>query len=251
MLRTRPIPPAILLPIIAAGGDPPTFHIGADIARFGSDHSVAWLQHANGVGDADWAIGLARWSGIDTFQSAMIISDLVQEWEETGWICMWVGVDSIGIGAGVVDALWNKSQRYGDLVKPIQFAMQSKSQSPRFRNVRSELAWNVRTKFRSRRCRILMPASLRAAGIEPQSYGFNSNYTECVERLREQMLTVTYRADEKFSGVINVESKDDYKKRLGGKSPDEFDAYTIVNNDALAGVERSPKGRSLPITFQR
>jgi phage terminase large subunit len=68
--------------------------IGVDIARYGSDESVAYVRRG------PWVIKAGYWRGSDTMESSGRIAALAKE---TG--AALIKVDEIGVGAGVVDRL--------------------------------------------------------------------------------------------------------------------------------------------------
>ena len=125
---------------------------------------------------------------------------IIREWDNTEIderpheIC----VDVIGIGAGVVD-------RLSELGLPVRGVNVGESASidDTFMRLRDQLHWKLREWFEARNCKI------------PNDRGLISE------------LTVTkYRV--LSSGRVQVESKDDMKKRLAGKSPDLADALMLT-----------------------
>lgn len=218
-------PPEVILPLIGRDMDPPTFVFGYDVSRFGGDHNVFWLRHGS------WIIAVGRWSSLDSYENAHVVAMIIKEMEEMGWICMWGCVDVIGVGGGVVDALWARGERFREIIKPINVAMRS-TDPLRYRNVRSELCWQLRNMFRNH---ILFALSEQRFGSEMGIPNW------ILERLQRQATTIQYKSDERFSGVIQIQSKDEYKKLTEGQeSPDEFDALTLAINDSHVGQERRP-----------
>jgi phage terminase large subunit len=125
---------------------------------------------------------------------------ILREWDNTEIderpheIC----VDVIGIGAGVVD-------RLSELGLPVRGVNVGESASidDTFMRLRDQLHWKLREWFEARNCKI------------PNDRALISE------------LTVTkYRV--LSSGRVQVESKDDMKKRLAGKSPDLADALMLT-----------------------
>jgi phage terminase large subunit len=127
-----------------------------------------------------------------------------------------VGVDPIGVGAGTV----NELARLGRVVRRLSGAARPVLRAEKapdgllydwapdanaFNNLRSQMAWQFREDLRLER---LM--------INP----------EIVKKYAQQFCTATYTVE---NGKTVVESKDDIKKRTGGKSPDEFDAAIYGN----------------------
>lgn len=124
---------------------------------------------------------------------------IVREWDETPIderpheIC----VDVIGIGAGVVDRL----DELGLPVRGVNVG-ETASVSDNFMRLRDELHWKLREWFEHKGCKI------------PNDRGLVSELT-----------IVKYRV--LSSGKVQVESKDDLKKRLG-RSPDLSDALMLT-----------------------
>ena len=125
---------------------------------------------------------------------------ILREWDNTEMddrpheIC----VDVIGIGAGVVDRL----SELGLPVRGVNVG-ESSSVSDGFMRLRDELHWRLREWFEARNCKI------------PNDRALISE------------LTVTkYKV--LSTGRVQVESKDDMKKRLAGKSPDLADALMLT-----------------------
>lgn len=231
MLEIVPVPSVDLLNRFHSPNDAPTFTLGGDLARFGGDNNLAFLRHG------DWVFCAYRWAGLDTVENASVFAEIIEKWERYGWYCQWACLDVIGVGAGVVDNLWHRSQRYEELVKGINVAYAS-SNKRRFRNVRSEIAWNLRSRFRDRRVKFL--TEKLASGL---SSGFHGIPDGVIQNLRMQATSIKYKSDEHESGVVVVESKKDYKSRME-KSPDEFDGLALTFNDDFLGLERRPRRKS-------
>jgi hypothetical protein len=243
------IPPQHILPYLPCSSKdspgcihPPSFKLSLDPARFGPDFNVLFLRHYR------WVLFCDRWSGLDTYQNAMRTANYVGQLEELGWVCTDIYVDVIGVGAGVVDALWNKDPRFRSLVKPINVSLQA-SNPKRWRNARSELAWNLRSAFRTFNINLYSEenklACLASEDSKSLPNGIPGIQREIIDRLEEQCTTIKYKSDERQGGAIYVESKQDYKDRTEGEhSPDEFDSLALLFNDAEIGLEKRP-GSSL------
>lgn len=106
-------------------------------------------------------------------------------------------VDDIGVGGGVVDRL--VEQEYN--VSGIN-AAESAKDNLKFINKRAELWWNIRELFRQELIKIPDDEEL-IAELTTMKYKYSSN------------------------GRIQIESKDDYKKRTG-KSPDKADGLCLA-----------------------
>jgi hypothetical protein len=231
IIHRQPILPAsYLLPKIGCAVDPPTIQLGYDPARFGTAKNVLFAGHE------DWVIYCLHWSGLDNYENAAMCGAVVEGFEDRGWVVEYLCIDVIGVGAGVVDILWHKQERYQYLVKPINVAFAS-TNPKRYRNVRSELGWRLRQRFREQKVRFY--------GVDKYGPNVGANSVDVKESLQRQATTIQYSSDERASGVVKLESKDDYKKRMEGReSPDFFDALALLFNRAPhAGVEKRPRAR--------
>jgi len=164
---------------------------GLDCARFGSDRTALTKRRGNVLQERT-----KFWRGLDTMQ---IVGAVVNEWEITPFqdrpvdIC----VDSIGIGAGVVDRL----RELGLPARGINVS-ESPAFGNRFANLRAELLFKARDWFAARDVNIAGDAEL-AAELTDIRYKFRSN------------------------GKIQIESKDDIRKR-GKRSPDLADSFVLT-----------------------
>ena len=113
-----------------------------------------------------------------------------------------VAVDEIGIGRGVVDSLEEK----GFYDVGVNVAEKS-SNSERYHNLRAELWWHLRELLNPEKEPIALPPD---------------------DELLSELASVKYKVDAK--GAIQIESKDDMKKRLG-HSPDRSDAVVLAFAD--------------------
>lgn len=189
--------------------------IGVDVARFGSDKTVIAVR-------AGWKVlPLEAHSGKDTMETTGLV---VRAKSRHGAGAM--HVDEIGIGSAVVDRLAELGHK-GTGVNVAEAA----TDPERFANLRSELWWTMRDR--------LDPNSK----LNPNPVGLPED-----DELLADLACMTYRFDSK--GRIQVESKEDIKKRLG-RSPDRGDAVvlaTCVQNRKtpriISGGQRTAPGIS-------
>lgn len=180
-------------------GDP---IVGVDIARFGADDSCM-------VGrQGDVVLGVEIWHGNDLMQSTGKIKN-------RGFPA---NVDSIGVGAGVVDRL--HEQKYA--VHGINVADAARDKE-HFKNLRAELYWNLRERFKA--------GDIDLSRLPVQVF----------DRLTGELTSL--RFEYKSTGQIQIEAKDAMKKRLG-HSPDIADAL------ALAFAPGLPKAKVLRLAGQ-
>ena len=168
--------------------------IGVDVARFGQDSSAICLRQGNTL------LGNVKTKrGLDTMQVAGWVraemDALKKKKIEVGEIC----IDSIGIGAGVVDKLLSD----GIDCRGINVS-EAPSIKGQYLNLRSELWEKCKTWFE----------------------GLDVNIPND-EQLIAELCSVRYNYSS--TGKIKVESKDDIRRRLGNNaSPDAADALILT-----------------------
>ena len=181
---------------------------GVDVARFGDDRSALAKRQANRLLEP-----CKVWKNKDIMQLAGLIMaeyNATPEEFQPKEIC----VDSIGIGAGLVDRL----KELGLPVKGINVA-EAKSITDQCMRFRDDLWWAAREWFMAKDCS--MPNDeLLISELSAPTYDFHS------------------------SGRVVVESKKDLKERIG-KSPDVADAFNLT----FAGMAR--RRQPLPRTSAR
>ena len=107
-----------------------------------------------------------------------------------------IGVDTIGLGAGVADRL----REMGDKVLDVNSSEKANNEE-KFKNLRAEMWWNTGQKFAEKDIKL----------------------TWDDDKLRRELNVVSYFIN---NGRIQIESKEKIKERLG-RSPDRADAYII------------------------
>lgn len=166
---------------------------GVDVARFGADTTVVGLRFGNAVTE------IRRHSREDTMQTAGRVSGILQA---NGGYAV---VDVIGVGAGVVDRL----RELGQNVVPFNAGegtdFRDSSGELGFVNARAAAWWNLRE--------MLDPANGHCLALPPD------------DELIGDLTAPTYR--QSSGGRMQVESKDDIKRRLG-RSPDVGDAVVMA-----------------------
>ena len=169
---------------------------GLDVARFGSDKS-ALAKRVGGV-----ITEVRTWKGLDLMQTAGAVKaeyDALPSHLQPSEIL----IDSIGLGAGVVD-------RLRELRLPARGINVSESPSMKgtYVNLRAELWFKLKGWLEARDCRLPKDELLLAELVSPR-YTFSSN------------------------GKIKIESKDDMRRR-GLASPDRADAVCLTLADEAA-----------------
>ncbi len=162
--------------------------IGIDPARGGDDRTAIIRRRGRR------AYGLETHYNIDTMELAGIIKRIIEK-EQPRRVC----IDSIGIGAGVVDRLHELGY---DIVQGVNVARQ-KGIPPTYKNLRAELWDNMREWF------------IQDMDVEiPDS-----------DELQTDLTSLGYKYDS--SDKLLIESKIDAKKR-GLLSPDTADALMLT-----------------------
>jgi hypothetical protein len=198
MAKQRDVEPSKFAPMIW----------GLDVARFGMDSSSLCKRRGNSVGTAPQV-----WRNLDLMQLtgavvAQYESALADEKPDE------ILVDSIGLGAGVVDRL----RELGLPARGINVS-ESPSFGAMYINLRAELWHLAKAWLEKRDCRLPNDARL-IDELASLRYSFASN------------------------GKVKAESKDDMKKR-GLKSPDVADSFILTfASNATTGLYGAKAGNS-------
>lgn len=180
---------------------------GVDMARYGSDNTVLFPRHGG------WVDNFVAWNKVSLMESA---NRIIQNIDPSDFNLR-INIDDTGNGGGTTDRLIQLKNESMDGGRPgYQFQLAAYNFSSkefmhdpkRFADITSELYWNLRTWFMNKRIALHYNARL---------------FNELIGR--RYSITPT--------GQIKVESKDDYKKRTGGKSPDFSDALALAFADGL------------------
>lgn len=178
--------------------------LGLDIARFGDDSSVGYYRCG------DFTKRILHEQNRDLMYLCGKVIDTIREFDIDV-----LKLDDIGLGGGVTDRL-NELQRDGHAVLkhisivPIHVGEPVDEGDPdadMFRNKRSQFNWKMRGRF--------MEGSISIGGD-----------TKAQEELLSQAAQIKYKYSSR--GEIIVEEKSEYKKRLKGKSPDDWDALVLA-----------------------
>lgn len=191
---------------------------GVDCARFGDDHSALCKRLGNVVPER-----VVAKNGLDVMQTSGWI---FHEWNQTpvGNRPLDINVDSIGIGAGVVDRL----RELGLPARGINVS-ESPSMTDQYINLRAELAGRCKEWLQMRDCKLPDDEPL-CGELQGIKYTFTS------------------------SGKVQLESKDAMRKQKRG-SPDRADALfltfasdygTLQSGWTPTGPWNSPIRRNLP-----
>ena len=161
--------------------------MAADVARFGGDATVIGVR----VGATLTYLKAIR--GADLMEVTGAIARIAFDCKPES-----IAVDSIGLGAGVVDRLVETNIQG---VEPVNAALPARD-SERFANRRAEMYWALRERFRS-----------GEIALPPE------------EEMKEQLASLRYRHTSR--GQIQMESKEEMKRR-GLHSPDHADMLAML-----------------------
>lgn len=177
---------------------------GQDMARFGDDRCVYSPR------DGGWVAKLQTWIHEDLMKSA----DIVLAQVEVGNPTFRLNIDDTGNGGGTTDRMRQKSNELyssGDpshIYRLVPYNMSSKERmqdSSTFHDINSELWWNLREWFLAK------------------AIAFEEFDQELYDELSDRRWWLNK------SGKIQVESKDEYKKRVKGRrSPDKADSVVLA-----------------------
>ena len=169
--------------------------LGADIARYGDDSTTL-------AGMSGSALEYIKsYQHKDTFETSDIIE---KEIKGKPYDADCVGIDGVGLGAGVVDNLKHRGLITVDIISGARADERLASSEYEFYNLRSQMWWLAREDF------------------------MNDNLTINVEddELAEDLTAPYYEiVNDK---QIKIESKKDTKARIG-RSPDKGDAFVYAN----------------------
>jgi hypothetical protein len=174
--------------------------LGADIARFGTDKNVVIKR------DGCFADGWEEWGGKDTVVTSNRIHTMALDWRARV-----VAIDDVGIGGAVTDNLHHRERPYQIL--PVNVGNKAVSVGPDgediYANLKAELGLWMREEWFGARRISLDPRFKSETSIEAEAtdtrYGFG-----------------------RLGRVYQIESKDDYRKRHNGDSPDFWDALVLA-----------------------
>lgn len=168
--------------------------LGADVARFGDDTTELAVFNGNVL------VCIESYAKKDINQVAQII---LRKIREEGIKPENIGVDTVGLGAGVYDIIKSSGFRINEIcsgMSPIEI----RGENYRFRNLRSQMHWHFREQLREGKIKI---------GINDKEF-------------EEEALSVKYEISSEK--MITIESKEEIKKRIG-RSTNKLDAVIYAN----------------------
>lgn len=188
---------------------PPPPHeavLGVDVARFGDDESA--IAHRVGA----HMLPIETFSGLDGTKLAAEVMRIARGHIARGRKVR-VNVDGIGVGASCVDALrYSELVQYGRMIVHDVQAGAKAIDHENYVNMRAQLWFDL-------------GMWLAEGGSLPPGDG----------ELTRELLAPSYSLAK--DGRIQVESKDDIKKKIG-RSPDRADAVCLAVHNAAASVQQ-------------
>jgi hypothetical protein len=183
---------------------PNSAQFGADVARYGVDHSILILRqggHCRVVEDIAYG-PITEFAGV--------IAKRSMEHQESGSTLPVICIDDVGVGGGVTDLLKEQGFPTVAIIGGAAARQLMSNGKPRFVNKRAELWWNMREAFAG-------PSGNGSDGwldIDPED-----------DDLLAQLSNVRYKINSQ--GQILIEGKDAMKSR-GVSSPDRGDALAYA-----------------------
>ena len=130
-----------------------------------------------------------------------------------------VKVDSIGVGFGIVGGL---RRSFPDLDVVAVNVAEAAPDPENYTNLRAWLWWEVGR-------RLFQDQVVDLSGPDPEDQSETARLRRLeIEELMNQLAIPQYK---EINGRIQIESKDDIRKRLGGDSPDDADACLLAYYD--------------------
>jgi hypothetical protein len=198
----------------------PVSGVGADIARGGSDSMVVAKRYG------DWFDEPSKTAGVDV-EDGPAAAGLIQHQLEDEPHIGYINIDVIGVGTSCYDsakAMWPGIAQAVNAAAKSDYIAMSKTDPPAplftMRNVRAEYHWRLRE--------ALDPANDSTISLPPGN------------EILADLCAARYKV--MAGGVIQIESKDDIKKRIG-RSPDVGEAIMLALADSY-GIQEPEKKKA-------
>ena len=183
--------------------------IGLDIARFGDDATVFCFRKGR------WCFKFEEYAKKDTVEIANIATNLIRELKPARLF-----LDDGGVGGGVYDIL--KDRGFGEIVRGVNFGARA-IDDERYANRRAEM-WDAVREWLTGNVQL------------PED-----------DKLLDDLCSVNKKYDQK--GRLQLESKDDVKKRLG-RSPDKADALALTFAEPVYDIGQPRMYGNGNVTFE-
>lgn len=165
--------------------------LGVDVARFGDDFTCLFGYHNN------TQVYKKKFNGQDTVYTANLINNLILT-EHYGVVV----IDDTGVGGGVTDQVMHfcHEKAFDTVIIPVNFA--ESSTQIEYDDIVTEMYFTAKELIESGTVNVIDNGTLFSE-LTGRKYNFTTK------------------------GKFRLESKKDYKKRVGGESPDEADAFVL------------------------
>jgi len=214
-----------------------TRFIGVDVARFGDDKSV--IIEMIGKKQTDMTVGVKQST---TYVAGLVMKMINNEYEKSKTTVL---VDSTGIGAGVFDNLL-ENQAEGLIGRHVELVEIHFGAAPENKNeTDKEKVLQDKARFFNLKSRMFQLLSNdMKTGLDIID---DSNFLK-------ELPTIKALVDTK--GRLRIESKSDYRKRTGRKSPDYSDALALCNfgryvNIGFGSFKNQKTGESKPLVKRK
>jgi hypothetical protein len=203
---------------MALGGKAPfngvtRWAIGMDYAREGGDKTVILTGRGNQPRRFEW------WPRTSTVEASDLLAKRLAIYGDT----VVAGIDTIGPGAGVIDAIRSYHPKFRSQCFPMDHKDHTFDERYRkafkgrykFDNLRTQMLWKLREDFEYKR-------------IDLSFLQSSEGYFDGLNMLTQELLAHTYEIT--GAGHISIISKDDLRKpNILGRSPDFSDALALWN----------------------
>lgn len=189
------------------------WHLGVDVARYGSAMTAVVARHGRNIKYCD------MWQGANLIESADKICGILQRFRDIKQ----VKIDSIGVGAGLVDILFDRVSRrlIPRDVDIVAINVSVPSDMPdEYPRLRDQLWFEMADRLRAGDVAIDL--------VDDDEYVKR----ETLNHICSEILPIEY--DFTANGQRRVDSKDIMKEKLG-KSPDLSDALLLSFREEFAG----------------
>lgn len=194
--------------------------IGVDVAQGGNDNTV-FAPRWKGKSVKHWVDKLKKWKGSETPDGASVAGRVIIHQRHAAQINVDMGG---GWGGATLEKLTEAEMSVYGFVPSEKSDARTSDGRLTFANKRAEATWRLRE--------LLDPMSLETVALPPDP------------QLRADL--ASYRWKLKSGGVIQIEMKEDIKKRIG-RSPDDGDAVII----AMATGNRRSQPRRNDYAYNR
>lgn len=194
-------------------------YYGIDPARFGDDKTVITV-----IQDYEQRIR-REMAGKDLIQQANVLCEMVNNLQRVP--DEKILIDATGIGSGLVDIM-KERQQMNIIPQTIHIVEIQFGESPENDSDTIDLREKDKARYKNKKAKII---DLLAKDMQNDLV-----ITQGGEVYQREMPTIIYFYNSK--GQMEVESKEDYKKRTGRNSPDSTESFAIANYGRHVKIEK-------------